>query len=110
MAFFHTLRVVQRTVSGERTVTLAKRISAYEQPGKINEIARKAMNWPATVRIEIDEEDTQLYAYPADERTYQSQVLHKDGRMFRFYGKGSNLASLVESFDTRKNMHTYRLS
>lgn len=110
MGFFHTIRVVQSTVSGLRTVTLAKRISAYEQPGKINEIARKAMAWPATVRVEIDEEDTQLYAYPADDRVYQAQVLHKDGRAFRFYGKGSNLAGLVEGFDTRKHMHTFRLS
>lgn len=110
MGFYHTVRAVQKTKSGFRTVTVAKNISAYEEPGKAGELARKAMAWPATVRVEINEEDTQLYAYPAEDRSYQHHVLHKDGRMYRFYGKNSNLAYLIDNFDTRKHMHTYRLS
>lgn len=110
MAFYHTIRLVQRTKGGIRTLTIAKRVSVYEQPGKVSDIARKVLACPATLRVEIDEEDTQLYGYPAQERSYQSHVLHKDGRMFRFYGKSSNQAYLDPNFDTRIHMHQFRIA
>ena len=110
MGFYHTIRAIQKTKTGFRAVTVAKHLSAYEQPGKASDIVRKAMAWPSTVRVEIEEEDSQLYAYPAGDRSYQHHVLHKDGRMYRFYGKNSSHAYLIDGFDTRKHMHTYRLS
>ena len=110
MGFYHTIRVIQKTKSGLRAVTIGKRVSAYVEHGKAGDMARKAMLWPATVRVEIDEEDTQLCGYPANERTYQKCVIHKDGRKFNFYGKNGNLALLDEHFDARLHMHTLRIS
>ncbi len=111
MAFYHTIRIAQRTKSGVRTVTLATNVSAYNDPGKADELIRRAANMPATVRIEVDETDTQLYGYAAEERTYPLFVIHpKDGRLFRYYGKGDNAAHLDTSFDARRHLHTLRLS
>lgn len=96
MGFYHTVRIAQKTKTGIRTVTLAKNISAYNEPGKADELIRRAANMPATVRIEVDETDTQLYAYPMAERTYpHTVIMPKDGRMFRYYGKVANAAYLI---------------
>ena len=110
MGFYHTVRIAQKTKTGIRTVTLAKNISAYNDPGKADDLIRRAANMPATVRIEVDETDTQLYAYPIEQRTYPLFVIHpKDGRLFRYYGKGDNAAHLDASFDARRHLHTLRL-
>ena len=107
MAFYHTIRIAQRTKSGVRTVTLAANVSAYKEPGKAAEIILRAAAMPATVRIEVDETDTQLYAYPMAERTYPRMVIMpKDGRVFRYYGKGDNVAYFDTSFDARRDLHT----
>jgi len=111
MAFYHTIRIAQATKSGVRTVTLATNISAFDQPGKIDDLIRRAAAMPATVRVEVDETDTQLYAYPMAERTYpRLVVMPKDGRLFRYYGKGDNAAHLDANFDARRHIHTLRLS
>lgn len=111
MAYYHTLRIAQQTKSGVRTLTLASNIPAHHQPGKIDELIRAAAKMPATIRIEIDETDTQLYGYPMEERTYPRMVIMpKDGRIFRYFGKGDNAAHLDVNFDARHHLHTLRLS
>ena len=111
MAYYHSIRIAQQTKSGVRTLTLASNISAHQQPGKIDELIRTAAKMPATVRIEIDETDTQLYAYPMKERTYPRMVIMpKDGRLFRYFGKGDNAAHLDMNLDARKHIHELRLS
>ena len=53
----------------------------------------------------------QLYAYPMAERTYPRMVIMpKDGRVFRYYGKGAGAAHLDTNFDARIHIHTLRLS
>ena len=87
----------------------------FDVPGRFplsaDDLIRRAANMPATVRIEVDETDTQLYGYAAEDRTYPRFVIHpKDGRLFRYYGKGDNAAHLDTSFDARRHLHTLRLS
>ena len=111
MAYYHTIRLAQQTKSGIRAVTLASNLSAYEEPGKAADIIRRAAAMPATLRIEVEETDTQLYGYPMAERTYPRMVIMpKDGRVFRYYGKGADAAHLDESFDARIHLHALRLS
>ena len=111
MAYYHTIRIAQQTKAGARTLTLASNISADNEPGQINYLIQRAARMPATVRIEVDETDTQLYAYPMAERTYPKLVIHpKDGRLFRYFGKGDKAAHLDENFDARWHLHTLRLS
>ena len=111
MAYYHTIRIAQQTKSGIRAVTLASNVSAYEEPGKAAEIIRRAAAMPATLRIEVEETDTQLYAYPMADRTYPRMVIMpKDGRVFRYYGKGAGAAHLDTNFDARIHLHTLRLS
>ena len=40
MGFYHTVRIAQKTKTGIRTVTLAKNISAYNDPGKADKLIR----------------------------------------------------------------------
>lgn len=111
MAYYHSIRIAQQTKSGVRTLTLASNISAHNQPGKIDELIRTAAKMPATIRIEISETDTQLYAYPMEERTYpRIVIMPKDGRLYRYFGKGDNAAHLDVNFDARQNLHSLRLS
>jgi len=110
MAFYHTIRIAQQTKSGVRVVTLASNISAYSEPGKADDLVRRAARMPATIRIDVEETDTQLYGYPVAERTYPRLVIHpKDGRLFRYFGKGDNAAHLDANFDARRHIHTLRL-
>ena len=111
MAYYHTIRIAQQTKSGVRTVTLASNISAYGEPGKADDLVRRAARMPATIRIDVEETDTQLYAYPMAERAYPRMVIMpKDGRVFRYYGKGAGAAHLDTNFDARIHIHTLRLS
>ena len=111
MAYYHTVRIAQKTKSGVRTVTIAKNVSAFSEPGKASDIIRRAAAMPATIRIEVDETDTQLYGYPMAERTYPRLVIHpKDGRVFRYFGKGDGAAHLDANLDARRHLHTLRIS
>ena len=111
MAYYHTIRIAQQTKAGVRTLTLASNISAYNEPGQINDLIQRAARMPATVRIEVDETDTQLYAYPMAERTYPRLVIHpKDGRVFRYFGRGGSVAYLDANLDARRHLHTLRIS
>ena len=111
MAYYHTIRIARQTKAGVRTVTLASNISAYGEPGKADDLVRRAARMPATIRIDVEETDTQLYAYPVAERTYPRLVIHpKDGRLFRYFGKGDNAAHLDANFDARRHLHTLRIS
>ena len=111
MAYYHTVRIAQKTKSGVRTVTLAASVSAHNEPGRVDDLIRRAARMPATLRIEVDETDTQLYGYPMPERTYPRLVIiPKDGRLFRYFGKGDNAAHLDANFDSRRHLHTLRVS
>lgn len=111
MAYYHTVKIKQKTKSGIRTVTLGKNISAFKEPGKAQALIMKAAAMPATMRIEVEETDTQLYAFPANERVYLSMVIMpKDGRLFRYFGKGATAAYLDTSVDARQPLYTLRLS
>lgn len=109
MAFYHTIRVIQRTRSGVRTLTIARELSAHQNPHVADDKVRKALAWPATVRVEVDETDTQLYGLPKCKRTYQKHVLLADGRIWHFYGAQAREAHLDQYHDARRLRHDFRI-
>ena len=74
-----------------------------------NDAVKWLFNRPGMIRIEVDERDTQLYAYPEKERVYQKHVILKNGQLWKFYGKGSEKAVLVEDFNMREYPHAYHI-
>ena len=111
MAYYYTIKVVRNTRKGVKTVCLGKDVYAGSVTtcAGVAALVVRAFKMPATIRVEVDERDTQLYAYPEEERIYQKHVLLKNGQMWKFYGKGSEKAVLVEDFDMWKHSHTYQI-
>ena len=111
MAFYYTIRLVLAGEGRERVLTVTKnqRAATIEEFYYLNDTVKWLFNKRDMVRVEVDERDTQLYAYPEKERVYQKHVILKNGQMWRFYGKGSNKATLVEDFDMWKHSHTYQI-
>lgn len=114
MAYYYHIRVVREKHS------LTK--SFYPEPFKLDrvyslaasEFIRKALLWPATIRVEVEETDTQLYGYPADKRRYQRMVLKPKARvdgdvprtdLWSFFGLGAKAAHLDPSIP----VHTINL-
>lgn len=95
MAYFHTVTVVR--AGGKRVRFYFKPSDALTHGHRpVTDLLLKAIKWPATLRVEVEEEDTQLYAYPADKRHYPRAVLLKDGRIFEYLGHGDNQARLYD--------------
>lgn len=106
MGFYYT--VVLEEHSGVRTVLLNE-LEGYNYHDLINNVVRNALPLRITKHIEVYEMDTQLYGLPVAERTYPKYVLHPDGRLFQYYGANARSAHLVDGFDTRMHMHTFRV-
>ena len=111
MAYYYTIKVVRNTRNGVRTVCLGKDVYVGSQSdhAAVTALVARAFKMPATIRVEVDERDTQLYAYREEERIYQKHVLLKNGQLWKFYGKNSNKAALVEHFNMREHAHTYQI-
>ena len=111
MAYYYTIKVVRNTRNGVRTVCLGKDVYVGSHAARtaVAALVVWAFKMPATIRVELDERDTQLLSYRDEERIYQKHVLLKNGQLWKFYGKGSNKATLVENFDMRKHSHTYQI-
>jgi hypothetical protein len=114
MAYYYHIRVVREKHS------LSK--SFYPEPFKLDslyslaaaEFIHKALLWPATIRVEVEETDTQLYGYPEDKRRYQRMVLIPNARvagdvprtdLWRFFGLSAKAAYL----DPAIPVHTINL-
>ena len=111
MAFYYTIRLVLAGEGRERVLTTTKDqgVATVEEYSYLNDAVKWLFNKPGMIRIEVDERDTQLYAYPEKERVYQKHVILKNGQMWRFYGKGSKKADLVEDFNMREHPHAYHI-
>lgn len=111
MAYYYTIKVVRNTRKGVKTVCLGKDVyvGSHADRAGVAALVVRAFKMPATIRVELDERDTQLYAYPEKERVYQKHVILKNGQLWKFYGKGSEKAVLVEDFDMWKHSHTYQI-
>ena len=111
MAFYYTIRLVLAGEGRERVLTTTKdqRAATVEEYGYLNDAVKWLFNRPGMIRIEVDERDTQLYAYPEKERVYQKHVILKNGQLWKFYGKGSEKAVLVEDFNMREYPHAYHI-
>ena len=111
MAYYYTIKVVRNTRNGVRTVCLGKDVYVGRHAAStgVAALVVRAFKMPATIRVEVDERDTQLYGYREEERIYQKHVLLKNGQMWKFYGKNSNKADLVDHFDMREHAHTYQV-
>jgi hypothetical protein len=90
MAYYHTVTIVRKS----QRVT--KAFTPHDENGSVDAFIRAAILMPKTVRVEVTEEDTQLYAYPANKRSYQRAVVLKDGRAYKFHGHGCGVAFLHE--------------
>jgi len=96
MTYYWKVKVVRQ--SGR---TVLKSFAGYDYEKEclnarhaVSDYVRKCIGMPATVRVEVEEEDTQLFAYPPEQRRYPKAVVLKDGRAWQFYGHAANAAFL----------------
>lgn len=93
MAFYHKVTIVR--ASGRVTKRFS---STYDSPyDQVGNFVRHALAMPKTVRVEVEETDTQLYGYPMAQRSYPRAVALKNGRAYVFHGHGANTAWLLDS-------------
>lgn len=95
MAFNWTVKIIR--ASG----TVTKRFTDFNHDkGQFNRLWQvrdcvlAAIKMPKTIRVEVQEEDTQLYGYPSNDRSYPMATVLKDGRAYKFHGKNANAAFL----------------
>lgn len=88
MAFLYKVKIIRAKQQVSRT------FGPEANYCDVDRFIQKAAKMPATIRVEVDETDTQLYGYPMAQRTYPRAVLLKDGRAYKFYGLGANTAFL----------------
>lgn len=96
MAYYRTVKIIR--ASGRNTTRrfsdFNHETGSYNPCDQVDVFIRKALAMPKTLRVEVDEEDTQLFGLPISQRTYQRAVVLKDGRAWQFYGHCATAAFL----------------
>lgn len=93
MAFNHIVTIVRDKRRVTHRFTQFNRDTCQMNPVyQVRDFVAKALRMPATVRVEVIEEDTQLYAYGPDQRSYPRAVFIKDGPTWHFHGHGADVA------------------
>lgn len=98
MGYRHRVTIVRASGHNlvKNFVDIDPKTSEYCPRDRITSLIAKAIGWDKTIRIEIEETDTQLYGLPVARRTYQRAVILKDGRIFEFIGFDANYAHLYD--------------
>jgi hypothetical protein len=98
MAYYHTVTIIRNKQK------VKKEFTPSDKCGSVDEFIRAAIRMPATVRVEVAETDTQLYAYPMAQRSYPRAVVTKSGAWV-YHGHGAETAWMHSG-----PLHTMRIA
>ena len=87
MAYYYKVKIIRAKQQ------ISKTFGPVFNHGDVDAFIRKAAAMPATVRVEVDMTDTQLYGWPMAERTSLCAVVTKT-RAYKLYGRNPDVALL----------------